>query len=70
MTYFYMDLGKEGASGVVAPYGWGTEVARGGCGRMGAGGGGSRRLRCELCGFVDFGVCSISGVKEGGVDLL
>ena len=37
---------------------------------MGAGGGGSRQLRCELCGSADFGVCSISGVKKGGVYLL
>ena len=37
---------------------------------MGAGGGGSRHFRCELVGSPGFGVCSISGVKKGGVYLL
>ena len=45
-------------------------MARGGCGCRGAGGGGSGLFWCELFGFLGFGVCGISGIKEGGVDLL
>ena len=37
---------------------------------MGAGGGGSRQLWCELFGSLCFSVGSISGVKKGGVYLL
>ena len=55
---------------MVTPYGLGAYLARGGCGCRGAGGGGSRLFWCELFGFVGFGVCSVCGVKKGGVDLL
>ena len=45
-------------------------MGRCGCGCMGAGNGGSRRLWCELFGSLGFSVGSISGVKKGGVYLL
>ena len=45
-------------------------MGSGGCGGLGAWGVGSWWFQFGLPCFVGFGVCSVGGIEEGGIDFL